>query len=320
VPRPIHQAGLSVLDRKTRLLIGFGEKPISWEEGLRLANGLVLRGPVSLTREDIDKAPGLKVVARPGAGVENIDIEYAANHGIAVINTPFANSETVVEHTLGCMLALSKRICEGDRLVRKGGFLRRDEMMGTELFGKTLGIVGCGQIGTELARKCRTALSMKVLGYDPFVPQKTMASNGIRKVKEFNDLLMNSDVISVHVPLTRETRGLIGSEEFKVMKRGCLLLQMSRGGTVEEGALVSALEKGILRGAAVDVFEEEPPPDHHPLFGFENVIVTPHTAGMTEEAFIRMAEQAAEGVIAVLKGRGLNPLQISSTRVRYRPY
>ena len=302
VPQPIHSDALHFLRRKARVVVGFGPDATAWTDGLACADGIVLR-TAPFRKGDFELAARLKVIARHGVGVDNVDLEEATRRGVAVVNTPLANVESVAEHALGCMLALAKSICRGHDLTRRGGFTRRDELVGVELYGKTRGIVGFGRFGGVVARKCRAALGLRVLAFDPYRSAEEMEAHGVEKVGELGRLLAQADVISVHVPLTEQTRGLIGRPELGLVKRGAFLLNLSRGGVVDEGALVEALREGVVRGAAVDVFEEEPPPDDHPLFSLDNVVVTPHIAAHTEEAMRRMALEAAEAVVAFLEGR-----------------
>lgn len=302
VPMLIHQDALEYLAGESNLILGFGDNKVSYDEGYKKADAVVLRAPVSFGKMDIDKAPNLKVISRHGVGVENIDIDYASSKKIPVLNTAGANTESVAEHALGAMLAISKRIVENDGKTRKGLFNQRDNLIGMELFGKKLGVIGYGKIGAEVARKCKVALSMDVTAFDPFVDEETLKKSDIKKAHNLDDIL-NCDYVAVFVPLTPSTENLISEDEFKKMKKNSFLIHMSRGGVVDEDALASALANGTIRGAAIDVFKEEPPRENHKLFELENLIVTPHTAAHTEEAFRNMAMWSARGAVDFLQGR-----------------
>lgn len=270
-------------------------------EGLGQCDGVIIRTQ-PFREEHMALAPGLKAISRHGVGVDNIDVAAATRRGIAVLNTPGANTESVAEHALGAMLALAKRLAEGDRAVRQGGFLRRDQLQGMELAGRTLGVVGFGRVGREVARKCRAALDMHVLVYDPFVPADAVAPVG-EKVDDVDELAARADVVTIHAPLQEDTRHLFDLRRLRLMKPGSLLLNMARGGIVDEEALVQVLREGPVAAAALDVFDEEPPPADHPLFQLDNVLLTPHTAAHTAEAMERMAVGAVENLLACLEGR-----------------
>jgi D-3-phosphoglycerate dehydrogenase len=268
--------------------------------GLARAHGIVIR-TAPFTEADFHAAPHLRVIARHGVGVDNINVQAATARGVAVLNTPLANVDSVAEHALACMLALARGLLKADRATRSGQFARRDELVGIELKNKTLGIVGFGRIGQEVARRCHLALDMRILAYDPYQTPEALKEQGVEAREELEALLAEADVVSLHLPLTPETRGLISAKEFCVMKPNAFLLNLARGGVVDEAALHDALEEGQLGGAALDVFESEPPQEGHPLFSLENVILTPHSAAHTKEAFWRMATQAAEAVLAYLR-------------------
>lgn len=303
IPSPILEAGIKMLEQEFQVLKGYGDNKVSFEEGLKSSDGIFLRAAVPLTSEDIEKAPKLKVIARHGVGVENIDVDCATKLGIAVVNIPHANTESVSEHALGCMIALSRKIMQNDKLTRSGRFAQRDEKLGRDLYNKTLGIIGFGSIGQELARKCKLALNMEIIVCDPFIDDKVLENHNVDKTDCLAELLNKADVISLHVPLNEQTKNLISWKEIQSMKASAILLQLARGGVVNEKDLIRALEEGTISAAAIDVYECEPPPSDHPFFSMENVIVTPHTAGCSEEAFIKVAVGGAAALIELIKGK-----------------
>lgn len=312
VPQPIDPSGFERLRPEVSLVVtqetaaraseaGFSFPVVDWEEGLAQADAILLRTR-RLDGSDIGQAPRLRVVARHGVGVDNIDVGAATRRRIAVTITPQANVQSVAEHTLGCLLALARRLPELDQLTRAGRFGERDRILGYELHGTTLGLIGFGRIGREVARKAQAAFGMSVIVFDPHVAAEGVPTD-MRKVDDLTDLLRASDVVSLHAPLTPDTRNLLDASRLALMKPGAFLLSMSRGGIVDEVALADSLREGVLGGAAVDVFATEPPSQGHPLFNLPNVIVTPHCASHTGAAMRRMAQEAAGSILACLNGR-----------------
>ncbi|MFQ5795021.1 MAG: hydroxyacid dehydrogenase [Candidatus Bipolaricaulia bacterium] len=260
---------------------------------------LVRTAPI--TRQVIEAGSRLKVIARHGVGMDNVDMRAATEHGIVVVNTPEANAESVAEHVVGLMLALAKNLLKADRALRADRFEVRHTYIGIDLSGKTLGIIGMGRIGSAVARKAVHGFNMTVLGYDPYLTPDRVPES-ITLTDDLNALLQSSDFISIHSPLTQETRGLIGERELGRMRPTAYLINAARGGIVNERALIRTLQQRTIAGAALDVYEAEPPSPDNPLFAMENVVVTPHMASHTREALIRMATHAAEGIVEVLRG------------------
>jgi D-3-phosphoglycerate dehydrogenase len=261
-------------------------------------------------RSLLSHCPDLLIVSASGAGFDTIDVEACTEAGVIAVNQSGGNRESVAEHTLGMMLSLIKRIAETDKLMRGGRIERRVDFMGNELHGRTIGIVGIGQTGSRVAELCRGLFAMTVLAFDPYVDAEAMAACGARKAS-LSDLLGASDFVSLHCPLNAETRGMIGAGEFAQMKPGAYLVSTARGGVHDEQALFAALSSGRLAGAGLDVWEEEPPPASHPLLTLNNVIASPHIAGVTHQARHRLAEMAAGQLIAIFRGerpqRLINP-------------
>ena len=244
----------------------------------------------------------LKVVSKHGVGVDCIDVEAATRRGIQVVNAPESNNESVAEHTLAFMLALMKKSLMCHHAVVSGNFHTRDTLEIFQVKGKTLGIVGFGRIGKTVALKAQAAFDMRILVFDPFQEKEPLAQ-GITKVDSLDEVLTQADIITLHLPLTNQTLHLFGRDEFKKMKNSAYLINMARGPIVSEVALCQALKDKMIAGAALDVFEQEPPPDDSELLSMDNVVFSPHNAALTKEALEKMSLHAALGVIDVLKGK-----------------
>jgi D-3-phosphoglycerate dehydrogenase len=266
---------------------------------VRDADILVVRGRTRVT-EDVIKAAGrLKAIVRAGVGIDNVDLKAAMERGIYVLNAAEASADSVAELTIGLMIALARKIPFLNESMRQG-LWPKDMGLGTELRGKTLGIVGLGRIGSRVARVAK-AIGMKVLAYDPYVSKERVLKLGVELV-DFETLLRSSDFVSLHVPLTTETWRLIGERELQLMKPSAFLINTARGGIVDEEALERALRRGRLAGAALDVFEVEPPPPGKGLLSLDNVIMTPHIGGFTVEAQERISSCITEDIIRVIRG------------------
>lgn len=252
------------------------------------------QGPV--TAAVMDAAPGLRVIARHGVGVDDVDVAEARRRGIVVTRAPGSNTQAVAEHTVALLLALAKDLPLLSAQVA-GGAWRQAETKVRDVAGLRLGLVGCGAIGQAVARLA-TAFGMPVAAYDPALPD----SAGIASMSSLHALLARSDVLSLHLPLLPATRRLIGPAELAALPRGAIVLNTARGGLIDEAALLHALEAGHLAGAGLDVFEAEPPPDRHPLRRHPRVICTPHVAGVTDGSLVNMGVMAAECIVAVLRG------------------
>jgi len=251
--------------------------------------------------EVLNAGKKLKVISRHGVGVDNIDIKKAIELGIYVTNAPESNSNTVAELALGFIIALARNLITSDQAARRGDYEFRNRQIGMDLEGKVLGVLGIGKIGKKLAQKAYHGLSMKVIGFDPFVDKKDFPAE-IIKVEDKDKLFSEADFVSIHIPSTSDTKKSVGIREFKLMKPTAFFLNLARGDLVIEKDLVQALQEKIIRGAAIDVFDPEPPPHNHPLFGLDNIIMTPHNAALTKECIIRMSLHAAQGIHEVLSG------------------
>lgn len=275
---------------------------LSPEELRAIVNGyqaLIVRSETKVTRDIIDAATNLQVVGRAGVGVDNIDIDAATEKGVVVVNAPTGNIISAAEHAIALMLALARHISAADASLRSGKW-ERSRFIGLEVRGKTLGIIGLGQVGSEVARRAK-GLEMRVIAFDPFVPEERARVLGVELVTK-ERLLQESDFITIHTVLTEGTRKLLGEAELRAMKPNARIINTARGGIIDEAALEKALREGWIAGAALDVFEKEPI-TQHPLFQSSRVVVTPHLGASTAEAQERVAVDVAEQVIAVLGGQ-----------------
>jgi D-3-phosphoglycerate dehydrogenase len=250
----------------------------------------------------IARSPNLLAICSLGAGYDVIDIDSCSKAGIIACHQAGANKEAVAEHTLGFMLNVSKQITKTDRLMRREKDLNRFKHVGTDILGKTVGIIGLGNIGTRVAELCSGLFKMPVLAYDPYLTTAQVSAKGAIKT-DLDDLLARSDFVTMHCPRTEETLKLMGYEQFAQMKPTAHFVNTSRGGTYSEDGLVKALNEKRIAGAAIDVFLSEPPPTDHPLTAFDNVVITPHIAGITHDALANLSLQAAEQWIDILEGR-----------------
>lgn len=303
LPEPIHPEAKKLLEGRVRIIQTPDPKPETLITHISCAHGIILRTGARITADMIAEASRLKVIARTGGGVDNIDIQAATKQGVYVCYVPDANVISVAEHVIALLFVLSKRIRLLDEEVRRGNFAIRNQNLPKELLGKTLGIVGLGKIGRQVAKRAGKGLGMKVGAFDPYVTAQEARRLEVTFSSSLKKMLARSDAITLHVPLTEKTKHLIGTEEFHSMKPSAWFINTSRGGLVDEGALIDALKSGILAGAGLDVFESEPLSPESPLTQFNNVILTPHVAGLTNESPVRMALSAAKAVLDVLEGR-----------------
>jgi len=264
-------------------------------------DALVVRGRTKVTPEVFDAASKLKVVGRAGVGVDNINLEAAKAHGVAVVNAPKSTTLAVAELTLGLLLAVARSIPRADNTMKKGEWIKK-QLEGVELRGKTLGIIGMGNIGSAVGR-LTTALGMRVIGYDPNVSGDEIEARGAEQVT-LQELYEAADFITLHVPLNDSTRGMINAESLALMKKGVRLVCAARGGVIDEAALLEALNSGQVAAAGLDVFAKEPP-GLTALVAHPNVVATPHIGAQTEEAQVRAAEDIATEVLKALKGDAL---------------
>lgn len=284
-------------------------------------HGLAIRSSTTVTPEILDAATNLKVIGRAGIGVDNVDIPYASGKGVVVMNTPFGNSITTAEHAIAMIFALARQIPEADASTQAGEWAK-SRFMGVEVTGKTLGLIGAGNIGSIVATRA-LGLRMKVVAYDPFLTEERAVEQGIEKV-DLDGLLARADFISLHTPLTDQTRNILSAENLAKTKEGVRIVNCARGGLIDEAALKEGLESGRIAGAALDVFAKEPAKEN-PLFGTKNFICTPHLGASTGEAQVNVALQVAEQLSDYLVNGGVtNALNMPSLSAeeapKLRPY
>jgi len=297
----IDPAGLEILARYFDLVYLPDSKKVKLENVIGEASGIGVR-LAPITADLMASAPRLKVVAKHGVGYDNIDVAAATARRIVVVTTPKANAVSVAEHILSLMLCLANRICAANADLKAGRFKKREDYVGVELKGKTLGVVGLGRIGSETARKCKSGFGMNVVAYDPLLSAETFELTGYKRADTLGPLLEEADFVVLCVPLTSETTNMIGARELTWMKPSAFLVNTSRGGLVDEAALYTSLSEGRIAGAAMDAFVKEPPGPKTPLLTLDNFIATPHVAGATHEAMRRMATDLAEEIVRVLSG------------------
>lgn len=268
-------------------------------------------------RELLARCPRLLAVSAQGAGFDTVDVGACSEAGVLVVNQAGLGKQAVAEHVLGMTLCLSKQMIQSDRALRRDRSWRRVDYIGEEIHGKTIGIVGIGNIGTRIAALCRQAFAMDVLACDPYLSAAEVAARGGRKVT-LAELFRQADFVSVNCPLTAETRAMIGSAQYRSMKPTAFFITTARGGIHDEAALAAALRDRCMAGAGLDVWEPEPPVLGHPLLAFDNVIVTPHNAGVTRQAYRNLAEGAARQWLAIFAGERPPRLQNPEVWPRYR--
>jgi D-3-phosphoglycerate dehydrogenase len=298
-----------------------GLSPAELREIIGQYDGLAIRSATKVTREVLEVAPKLKVVGRAGIGVDNVDVKSATAAGVVVMNTPYGNAITTAEHAIAMMFALARQIPEASASTKSGKW-EKNRFMGVELTGKTLGLIGCGNIGSIVADRA-IGLRMRVIAYDPYLTEKRALDIGVEKV-ELDELLSRAEIITLHTPLTEATRNILSAEALAKAKKGVRIINCARGGLVDEAALAEALKSGHVAGAALDVFETEPATDS-PLFGLENVVCTPHLGAATAEAqenvALQIAEQMSDFLLTGAVANAINMPSVSAEDApRLKPY
>src|ERR1035437_5901993 len=299
VAEPLAKQGIEILRAHHEVDEKIGLTPEELASIIGDYDALLVRSQVKVTAEILAHATRLVVIGRAGVGVDNVDLEAATKAGVVVVNAPTGNTVSAAEQTIALMLALARKTAAADASMRKGEW-KRSSFTGVELRGRTLGIVGLGKIGQAVAQRAH-ALEMHVIGFDPFITAEQAAVHGVALV-DMDAIIEKSDVITVHVPLNKATRGVIGPQQIDRLKPGVMLVNVARGGVYDEAAVAQALADGKIAGAAFDVYEKEPPVDS-PLLTAPNTVLTPHLGASTAEAQLRVAEEACGQVIDVLAGR-----------------
>ncbi|MDD4909792.1 MAG: phosphoglycerate dehydrogenase [Candidatus Omnitrophica bacterium] len=304
VSDPLSEEGLKILRDVKEFKVEV-KCELKKEELLKIIkdyHALIVRSATKVTADVIKEASNLKVIGRAGVGLDNVDLEAATSKGIIVMNTPGGNTISTAEHTVSMMLALSRNIPRANTSMKAGEW-KRSKFMGSELYGKTLGVVGLGRIGSEVAKRA-ASFGMKIIAYDPFLTQKVAEQIGV-KVVELKEVIKSADYITVHTPLTDDTRHMLSDKEFAMMKKGVKVINCARGGIIDEAALAKAIKEGKVAGAAIDVFEKEPPEASNELLRLDAVVATPHLGASTEEAQVNVAIEVAEVVRDALLGKGI---------------
>ncbi len=267
------------------------------------------------------RCPNLLVLSTNGAGFDTVSLQDATAAGVAVVNQAGGNKEGVAEHVMAMMLTLSKRIVMADRAMRSGASYKRPDFMGDDIQGRTIGIIGIGHVGGRVAELCRGLFQMRVLAFDPYLTADQIAAKGAEKVASLEELLRQADYVSINCPHTAETRGMMAAAQFAMMQPHAYFITTARGGIHDEPALAAALTAKQIAGAGLDVWEEEPPPSDHPLLKFDNVVASPHNAGITRQSRHNIARIAAEQMLDILDGRKpprlLNPEVWPAYRERF---
>ena len=302
VPEVVAQSGLDALERA-----GISVKKtesIRKEDliaDLKDCDAIILR-VARLDAEVLSANPQLKVIGKHGVGVDSIDLDYCRSHGIAVVNTPHANSLSVAEHAVALMLACAKQIPYKARCYQKEDYAVKDRILGNEITGKVLGLIGFGNIGSKVAFIAGKGFSMKVLAYDPFLPEGKR-DDGVEIVHDQEAVYCQADYVSIHTPATKQTIKSVGCQQFRWMKPTAFLINTSRGAVVDEQALIQALKEGEIAGAGLDVSDPEPAQGDNPLLAMDNVVMTPHCAGATRDSMEHMSQDVAQGLLEFFNGQ-----------------
>jgi D-3-phosphoglycerate dehydrogenase len=300
VTEPLAESGLAFLREEFEVDV----RPELAKEGLAEAidgyDAVIVRSQTKITAEVLERGTTLKVVARAGIGLDNVDVDAATRRGVLVVNAPQSNIVSAAEHTMALLLAQARNVPQANASLRAGRW-ERDRFQGVELLGKTLGVIGVGRVGSMVAQRA-AAFGMRVVGFDPYVTRERARAFGVELMPNLAALLVQSDILTVHLPRSPETEGLIGEREFELMKDGVRIVNTARGGIVDERALVEAIRSGKVAGAALDVFAEEPVPPSHPLLVFDHVVATPHLGASTQEAQDKAGTAIAEMVRLALNG------------------
>ena len=288
----LRAAGLEIDNRP-------GLKGEDLKEAIRAADGVVVRSGTRITPELLEDPGALKAVVRGGVGVDNIDVAAATRKGIVVMNTPDANTLSTAEHTISLLMALARHIPAADASMRSGKW-EKNRFLGAQLTGKTLGVIGLGRIGREVARRAAQGLGMRVIGFDPVLAPSASAQLGIQTAPSVDELCPQCDFITVHTPLTTETRHMVGARQLALLPAGARVINCARGGIIDEKALLESLDSGHLAGAALDVFETEPLPADHPIVSHPKMVITPHLGAATLEAQVLVARESAQLLVDFL--------------------
>jgi len=302
ITSPVHPLGTNMLKENFEVVIAPDEKKETLMKLAKDADAILVR-LAEIDKDIISCAKNLKIIAKYGAGVDNIDVKCAAEKGIYVVNTGNANSLSVAEHTIAGILAVFKRVNIVDHAVRNDNWFIKNDNRSMDYTGKTLGLIGIGSIGSEVARMAKYGFMMRVMAYDPYADKNKATEKGIEIKENLEEIFKLADIISVHSPLTEETKGLISRSLLSMLKPSAVFVNFARGEIVDEEALYELLKEGKIFGAALDAFIQEPLPDNSPFYKLDNVILSPHGATFTEDCRSRMSQYLAEDIIAYFEGK-----------------
>ena len=295
----INEKGIENLKEVADVTVDTSITPEELVNTIHKYDGIIVRSRTKVTKEVINKADNLKIIARAGVGVDNIDLDAATEKGIMVVNSPESTSITVAEHTMGLLLSMARKLSIADKSVKEGKWEKK-KFMGVELRNKTLGVIGMGRIGSQVVNRCK-AFEMDAIAYDPYLPEEVAKQMGV-ELTDLETVLKKADFITIQVPLTPETKHLISNKEFEIMKDTAFITNCARGGIIDEEALYDALKNDKIGGAALDVYEDEPPAEDSKLFELDNIVLTPHIAASTKEAQRDAAIIVADEIIDLFKG------------------
>ena len=302
VNKPIHEDAIELLSQELEVLTPFKASRDEIMEMLPDVQAIILCAGMKMDAEAIEAAASLEVLGRHGAGLDIVDIPAATAKGIPVVFTPLGPTESTAEHAFMLMMAVARKLTYLDRSVRNGNFHVRDHVVGTELQGKKVGVVGFGNIGRRFAEMCRDAFQMEVHAYDPFIDAQKITEWGAMAEGSIAEMAGKVDFLSLHIPATPDTHHIVNAKVLAALGPNGYLINCSRGPVTDEQALVQALKEGTIAGAALDVFDPEPPKADNPLFAMDNVVLTPHLASFTDEGRRRMGLMVAEDILRVLRG------------------
>lgn len=303
LPQPIHEAGMKLLEEKVEVIVAPDPSKKIVCKLVPDAHGIILRTGSRIDKDVLSKARNLQVISRTGAGVDNVDVDEATKRGVLVCNLPGVNALSVAEHTVAFILALAKKLRFMDESVREGRWANRNRYEAVDLEGKILGVIGTGKIGRRVAKICQKGFHLQVIAYDPFVAKRGEVHDGIQFCGNIEEVFEKADFVSVHVAGTPETKGLVDKNLLDKMKKDAYLINTSRGKVIDEHALIKVLQEGKIAGAALDVFREEPLPEDNPLVRLDNVILSPHSASLTRECVVRLAQGAVKAVLDTFSGK-----------------
>jgi D-3-phosphoglycerate dehydrogenase len=304
IDRPLNDEALSMLSKNVEVVAIFDDNREKLEKALREVDGVICSAALKMREQEIAMGTNIKVIGRPGVGYDSVDVESCSRHKIPLIYTPDGPTESVAEHVIAMMLMAAKQIPVVQKALKeRGDFGIRTRVTGMEVLGKTLGLAGFGRIGKRVGEIAALGLGMNVVVFDPYVKRTSNTGFGYRVVDSLETLAKEADFLSLHIPYSLETDKVFGKREFAAMKKTAFFINTSRGGVVDEEALIEALKEGVIAGAGLDVFAKEPPDKDNPLFSMDNVIVTPHLSSFTEDGKRKMGVAVVEGVLDVFSGK-----------------